>query len=71
MTPFLGQYDGSLTPFLSNEVSASTYFDLTGEKRYIAAVRGRLGSILAGDIGNVPGGRRLYGGGGGSVRGYA
>jgi translocation and assembly module TamA len=71
VTPFLGQYDGSLTPFLSNEVSASTYFDLTGEKRYIAAVRGRLGSILAGDIGNVPGGRRLYGGGGGSVRGYA
>lgn len=71
VTPFIGQFDSQLTPFLSNEVSASTYFDLTGEKRYIAAFRGRLGSILAGGIGNVPGGRRLYGGGGGSVRGYA
>ncbi len=70
-TPFAGQFDSQFAPFLSTEAKASTYFDLTGEKRYVAAIRGRLGSILAGDIGEVPAGRRLYGGGGGSVRGYA
>ncbi len=71
VTPFIGQFDNRFSPFLSNEVAASTYFDLTGEKRYIAAVRGRLGSILATSISDVPSGRRLYSGGGGSIRGYA
>ena len=70
-TPFAGQFDSQFAPFFSTEAKASTYFDLTGEKRYVAAIRGRLGSILAGDMGQVPAGRRLYGGGGGSVRGYA
>lgn len=70
-TPFAGQYDGVFAPFLSTEANASTYFDLTGEKRYIVAVRGRLGSILSGDLSEVPAGRRLFSGGGGSIRGYA
>lgn len=70
-TPFAGQFDGRFTPFFSTEVNASTYFDLTGEKRYVAALRTRLGSILSGDISDVPAGRRLYAGGGGSIRGYA
>ncbi len=71
VTPFIGQFDGSMTPFLSNEIAAATYFDLTGEKRYIAAFRGRLGSILTDQLSNVPAGRRLFSGGGGSIRGYA
>lgn len=70
-TPFAGQFDGAFTPFFSTELKGSTYFDLTGEKRYIAAFRGRLGSILSGDLSDVPPGRRLFAGGGGSVRGYA
>lgn len=70
-TPFMGRFDSRFTPFLLTELNGASYFDLTGKKRYIAAVRTRLGSILSGDLSDVPAGRRLYAGGGGSLRGYA
>ncbi len=70
-TPFSGIVGGTPAAFLILDNSASVYFDLTGEKRYILAARGRLGSILAGDFDVVSANRRLYSGGGGSVRGYA
>lgn len=71
VTPFAGQFDGDLAGFLTIDTRASGYFDLTGSKDYIFAVRGRLGSILSDANDNVPPNERLYAGGGGSVRGYA
>lgn len=70
-TPFAGVVGDTPAGFTILDGSASTYFDLTGERRYILAARGRLGSILAGDFDVVAANRRLYSGGGGSVRGYA
>ncbi|MEO1494322.1 MAG: autotransporter assembly complex family protein [Pseudomonadota bacterium] len=71
ITPFIGLFDDELAPFLQLDTTASTYFDLTGEKKYIFAARGRFASILAEDLDTVPQTRRLYSGGGGSVRGFA
>ncbi len=71
VTPFIGIFDDNLAPFLELDTTASTYFDLTGEKKYIFATRGRIASILAEDLETVPQTRRLYSGGGGSVRGFA
>ena len=71
VTPYAGSFGGEAIGFLTIDSRASTYFDLTGEKEYIFAVRGRLGTILSDDIDRVPANERLYSGGGGSVRGYA
>ena len=71
ITPFGGIFDDEFAAFLLLDTTASTYFDLTGDKKYILAGRGRLGSIIAEDLDTVPPTRRLYSGGGGSVRGYA
>jgi translocation and assembly module TamA len=70
VTPFVGTYQEEFLPFISLEGTASTYWALDDDRRYILAVRGRLGSILAEDVDQVPPGRRFYSGGGGSVRGY-
>ncbi|MFN3259657.1 MAG: autotransporter assembly complex protein TamA [Pikeienuella sp.] len=70
-TPFSGVVGNDPAAFMILDASTSAYFDLTGEKKYILAARGRLGSILAGDLDVVSVNRRLFSGGGGSVRGYA
>ena len=70
LTPFAGTFDDKFVPFLRGDVTASTYFDLTDEGRFLIAVRGRVGSVLAKDLSDVPAGRRIFSGGGGSVRGY-
>lgn len=70
VTPFAGYVGDAPASFMVVDGTASTYFDLTGEKKYIFAVRGRLGSIIAGDLDTVAANHRLYSGGGGSVRGY-
>ncbi|MEM9095543.1 MAG: autotransporter assembly complex family protein [Pseudomonadota bacterium] len=69
-TPFAGAFDGEGVTFLSLDGSGSTYADLTGSGRYILASRARIASILAADLEDVPLQRRLYSGGGGSVRGF-
>ncbi len=71
ITPYAGLFDNEFAPFLELDTTASTYFDLTGDKKYIFATRGRIASILAEDLDTVPQTRRLYSGGGGSVRGFA
>ncbi|RAI60227.1 outer membrane protein assembly factor [Roseicella frigidaeris] len=58
------------TPFAPLRVTASTYWDVLGERRTILAVRGTFGSLLGADLPNVPRHQRFYAGGGGSVRGY-
>lgn len=71
--------NGALTPswsfrdsaaFAPLRVTASTYWDVLGDRRTILAARGTLGSLMGGDRANVPRHQRFYAGGGGSVRGY-
>lgn len=70
-TPFAGQFDDSFAGFLVLEARGALYQDLLGDKRFVLAERGRLGTILADSLGDVPPTRRFYSGGGGSVRGFA
>ena len=70
-TPFAGTFDGKFAGFFKLDAVASGYVDLLNDDKYILAGRGRIATILAEDITNVPQTRRLYAGGGGSVRGYA
>lgn len=69
-TPFTGVVGDNAAAFAVLDGTLSGYFDLTGEKKFILAGRGRLASILSGDLDVVSANRRLYSGGGGSVRGY-
>jgi len=69
-TPFVGTYRDAFTGFLVLDGRASAYQDLLGDGRYVLAERARLGSILSGDLDDVPPTRRFYSGGGGSVRGF-
>ncbi len=69
-TPFSGYVGDTPAAFAVLDGSLSAYFDLTGEKKYILAGRGRFASVLSGDLDVVAANRRLFSGGGGSVRGY-
>ena len=71
LTPYAGVFDNEFATFFTADASGSVYYDLTGDKDYILAGRARLASVIASDISEVPQTRRLYSGGGGSVRGYA
>lgn len=71
LTPYAGIFDDEFTPFFTLDTTGSAYYDITGSQDYILAGRARFGSILAEDVDKVPPTRRLYSGGGGSVRGYA
>lgn len=72
VTPFAGVSDEGGEPLFTRlDATLSTYLPVDAAARYVLAGRGRLGSIPALDGDNVPAGRRLYSGGGGSVRGYA
>ena len=71
--------DGAITPSYSLEdaapfaplrLTASTYWDVLGDRRSILAVRGTLGSLLGAGRAEVPRHMRYYAGGGGSVRGF-
>ena len=56
--------------FLATSLTGSTYYDITGDGRYVAAARLGLGSIVGAGLADIPPDRRFYAGGGGSVRGY-
>ncbi|WP_149537567.1 autotransporter assembly complex protein TamA [Siccirubricoccus phaeus] len=71
--------NGTLTPswsfrdsaaFAPLKVVASTYLDVSGDKRSIIALRGAIGSLMGARQGEVPRHQRYYAGGGGSVRGF-
>ena len=70
VTPFSGFVGDTPAAFGVIDGAVSAYFDLTGEKKYIFAARGRVASIISGKLDVVAANRRLYSGGGGSVRGY-
>jgi translocation and assembly module TamA len=73
--------EGRAEPTLSlgNDTSAylrvqgqgSLYYPLGEEARTVLAGRLKIGSVVGGSLANIPAARRLYAGGGGSVRGYA
>lgn len=70
-TPFTGSVDGEGTAFLVVDAEGSTYLALDEDARWVLASRARLAAIFSEDLAGVPAPRRLYSGGGGSVRGYA
>ncbi|HUS55872.1 MAG TPA: BamA/TamA family outer membrane protein [Thermohalobaculum sp.] len=70
-TPFSGIHDNSDTEFLVLDATGSIYQPLDKNRRFVIAARGRVASILAPGLDAIPATRRLYSGGGGSVRGYA
>ena len=69
-TPYYAFRDRGDSPFLRAETIVSGYLPIDDEHRYVLASRGRLGSIFAETLNDVPLTKRLYSGGGGSVRGY-
>jgi translocation and assembly module TamA len=56
--------------FLATSLTGSTYYDIGGDGRYVAAARLGLGGIVGAGLADIPPDRRFYAGGGGSVRGY-
>ena len=56
--------------YLKGVVQASGYLPFGQDAATVIAARIRLGTILGGQIPDVPADRRFYAGGGGSVRGY-
>ena len=70
VTPYARALGSSLDMVISR-ASASTYFALDDRARFVLAGRVGFGSIVGADLTDVPPNRRLYAGGGGSVRGFA
>ncbi len=58
-------------PYLEVSVQGSAYLPLDELGRTVMAARLRVGSLLGGELPDIPAPLRFYAGGGGSVRGYA
>nr|WP_255726744.1 autotransporter assembly complex family protein [Microvirga sp. ACRRW] len=69
VTPY-PEFLGSTVPMTIAKGTASTYWALDEEARYVLAGRLGLGSIVGSDLDEIPANRRFYAGGGGSVRGF-
>ena len=69
-TPFYASRERGDSQFVSTEAVVTGYLPLDDENRYVLAGRGRWGTIFAESLNDVPLTKRLYSGGGGSVRGY-
>lgn len=69
VTPY-PEFLGSSVPITVAKGTASGYFSLDEESRYVLAGRLGLGSIVGSDLEDIPANRRFYAGGGGSVRGF-
>lgn len=70
LTPYAGQSDDVALGFAVADLTGSAYWAPLDSDRVVLAARGRLASLMGADTGGVPAHRRLYAGGGGSVRGY-
>lgn len=69
VTPYTSVAGNSLT-FASSRVTGSAYRKLGSGDRFTVAGFGALGSIVGETRDNLPADKRLYAGGGGSLRGY-
>jgi len=68
LTPYGGSFDGNALLFPVLDVQGSIYFPFG---RHVLALRSRIASLLLTGRDEVPAPKRLYSGGGSSVRGYA
>jgi translocation and assembly module TamA len=69
VTPY-PDFLGSSVPMTIARGSASAYWSLDEDSRYVLAGRLGLGSIVGPDLEDIPANRRFFAGGGGSVRGF-
>lgn len=69
LEPSFGKIGNSSSMVQAN-LTASAYYPLDSERRFVAAGQVILGSILGPDLEDVPANNRLYAGGGGTIRGY-
>ncbi len=69
-TPFWNTIDGRTASFFLLDGQGAVYQRLDTAGRHVIAGRARLGAILSSSLSDIPANRRLYSGGGGSVRGY-
>lgn len=69
LTPYANVTDGAGS-FLDVSVTGAAYAALDDGDRYVAALRGRLETLVGTNTRAIPATKRLYAGGGGSVRGY-
>ena len=69
VTPY-PKFLGSTVGMTVAKANASTYYAIDEDARYILAARVGLGSVLGGDLEDIPSNYRFYAGGGGSIRGY-
>lgn len=69
MTPYVSLL-GDNTQFVVTRLSDSHYVSLTEDDSLIIAGWGRVGAIVGDKSTQIPATKRLYGGGGGSVRGF-
>lgn len=69
VTPTAGVFDTD-SQFVTIRPSASYYLPIDDEARHVLAVRGQAGFIAGESRSGIPASRRLYAGGGDTVRGY-
>lgn len=69
-TPYTGTYDDEPVAYMVIDGNGAAYYDIAGDGRWVLAGRGRIGSVLSGELETTTPTKRLYSGGGGSVRGY-
>jgi translocation and assembly module TamA len=69
LTPF-GGIAGPAKAFVATRVQGSAYLSLDEKNRFTFATFAAVGTILGEDRSTIPADKRLYAGGGGSVRGY-
>lgn len=70
VTPYIDLVDRN-TRFISNKLAGSAYLDLSENGRTVLAGRAGFGTLIDLGTSRLPIDKRLYAGGGGSVRGYA
>jgi translocation and assembly module TamA len=63
-------FSGPNLTFASGRISATTYQRLTDSDHYIVAVLGAVSSIQGASLAELPADKRIYAGGGGSIRAY-
>ena len=68
LSPEVSLQDGGFDPYLVSRADVSGYFPLGDQ--FTLAARAGVASIAGADLNDIAFSRRLYGGGGGSVRGY-
>lgn len=70
LVPYVGTSGKALT-FNFTEVGVSGYYPLDAEQRFVLAGRTRVASLVGERRENIPANKRIYAGGGDSIRGYA